>query len=72
MEELWERGGGLAELPSRTDEIIPEELQGDEFDKLDAVELALYLKKRAKAVQMNYDLHGLRCTFQYKMDIAKR
>jgi len=64
VEELWNKGGGLAEVPSRSDLQLPDASMKEE--KGDAA----YYRACAKTKQLNYDRHGLRCTFQYKLEIA--
>jgi len=64
MQEAWEMGGGIAEIPTRKD------LETPVRDPLD--DDIVFYRQCAKVKQLNYDLHGLRCSFRYKLDVAKR
>ncbi|EFA84795.1 DNA-dependent RNA polymerase [Heterostelium album PN500] len=68
--EAWEKGGGIADLPSRYDFELPEspsqeDLQ-DEKVKRD------FNKKLRKVKGANNDLHSLRCDTLYKLNVAKQ
>lgn len=66
-QQAWENGGGMLELPSRTDVPIP--APPDSFVD-DAKERRKFLALQRRAIQQQRDLHGLRCALNYQLDVA--
>lgn len=70
VEEAWESGGGISEVPSRTDRPlpVPPPLTGSVEDR----ELLLSWRQQVKRTQrLNLDLHCLRCDFLLKLSVAR-
>jgi len=68
--EAWKAGGGLGELPQRSDVPIPERLPHGGADA------SLEERRRAAmdfraALKRNAELHSLRCDTTYKLQVAK-
>eukprot|EP01101_Sappina_pedata_P002665 TRINITY_DN12885_c0_g1_i1.p1 TRINITY_DN12885_c0_g1~~TRINITY_DN12885_c0_g1_i1.p1 ORF type:complete len:1146 (+),score=361.06 TRINITY_DN12885_c0_g1_i1:129-3566(+) len=68
MEEAWQNGGGIAALPSRTN--IPEPEYPKEADNNPELKYA-WRRNVATIKRANQDLHGLRCSLGYQLDVAR-
>ena len=66
VKQVWDSGGGLADIPSRVDRPLPEE----PISK-DPEELKRYKRLFSKVAQHNRDLHSLRCDHMLKMEVAR-
>lgn len=72
VKQVWENGGGIAEIPSRSDVPIPEE---PDFSEAKDEQEEYLMRKRhrlnvAKSKQTNADLHSLRCDMSLKLKVA--
>jgi DNA-directed RNA polymerase len=67
--EAWDKGGGMAGLPSREDIKYP-----NPPDDIDTNPESVRAWKRAerKVKQLNNDLHSLRCDATYKLQVAEK
>ncbi len=66
-EQAWKDGGGILDLPSRTDLVIP---SPPESYVEDAKERRKFQMHQRKVIQKQRDLHGLRCALTYQLDVA--
>ncbi|KAM9991663.1 hypothetical protein ACTFIZ_005090 [Dictyostelium cf. discoideum] len=69
IREAWSNGGGIGDIPKRTDfeyPEIPEELL---FDHEARKEL---FKKEQRVKNLNFNLHSLRCDTNYKLEVARK
>lgn len=66
INRVWEEGGGLADLPARTDIPVPPKPNMASPD-----EYTQWKRKMRKIEQQNRDLHSLRCDTIYKLQVAK-
>ena len=64
---LWEAGGGVADIPARTDVEVPEMPTGDDVTPFERRSVVV---QRRKAEKQNRELHALRCDVNYKLEIA--
>lgn len=64
INQLWDLGGGVADIPSQTDHILPD----PQPDRKDKVQYQAYMKLRRE----NANLHSLRCNFHYKVQVAQK
>lgn len=65
----WEKGGGIAALPSRSD--IPYPDPPDDIDT-NPESLRAWKRTERKVRQLNHDLHSLRCDATYKLEVAEK
>jgi DNA-directed RNA polymerase len=68
--EAWKAGGGLGELPQRSDVPIPERLPHGGVDASPEDRRRAAMDFRA-ALKRNAELHSLRCDTTYKLQVAK-
>ena len=66
-QRAWESGGGMLELPSRTDLVIP---TPPENFLDDPKERRKFQAHQRRVIQQQRDLHGLRCALNYQLDVA--
>jgi DNA-directed RNA polymerase len=69
-DELWEAGGGVGELPSRTDLPIPE--PPADYVESDQEQRRLYYRQLRRLQRLNGDLHSLRCDTTLKLGVARQ
>eukprot|EP01138_Halocafeteria_seosinensis_P012841 gb/GECG01013117.1/.p1 GENE.gb/GECG01013117.1/~~gb/GECG01013117.1/.p1 ORF type:complete len:1066 (+),score=121.31 gb/GECG01013117.1/:1-3198(+) len=72
VKQVWENGGGIAEIPSRSDVSLPAE---PDFSQATDEQEENLMRKRyrlsvAKSKQTNSDLHSLRCDMSLKLQVA--
>lgn len=67
VEEAWEAGGGILELPSKKDLVIPQP-PSDFTDDPKARKRFQAFQRRV--IQQQRDLHGLRCALKYQLAVA--
>eukprot|EP00007_Cunea_sp_BSH-02190019_P006842 CAMPEP_0174230974 /NCGR_PEP_ID=MMETSP0417-20130205/1603_1 /TAXON_ID=242541 /ORGANISM="Mayorella sp, Strain BSH-02190019" /LENGTH=1235 /DNA_ID=CAMNT_0015308757 /DNA_START=120 /DNA_END=3824 /DNA_ORIENTATION=+ len=69
-QELWQRGGGIGDLPSRTDLPLPE--APDNYKDMDPAERSAYYRHLRRQQRANADLHSLRCDTTLKLGVAEQ
>ena len=70
VEQIWERGGGVADMPSQTNIAVPAApLAGS--DAASTVRRQLQ-KAHSAAVRLNSNLHSLRCDVNLKLSVARQ
>ena len=67
-EQAWKNGGGILDLPSRTDLVIP--TPPENFIE-DPKERRKFQAHQRKVIQQQRDLHGLRCALMYQLEVAQ-
>jgi DNA-directed RNA polymerase len=67
--EAWERGGGIADLPSRTNVEVPTQLPENYETDPDVKKKFDFQVRKAK--RTNYNLHSLRCDTILKLHVAR-
>lgn len=75
LKEVWARGGGLAEVPSRENVPVPEAPSAEELGALAPKERAAALRRHRaaakRALQTNANRHSLRCDLELKLHEAE-
>lgn len=69
VQEAWDRGGGILDLPSRTDLEIP--VPPASFPEDDPQAQRRFKSLQKKVIQQQRDLHSLRCSLRHQLEIAK-
>jgi len=67
VDRVWHEGGGLGELPTKKDHLVPP--PPDDYLTNGAARKA-WKKEVLKIQQLNRDLHGLRCDTNLKLSVA--
>jgi DNA-directed RNA polymerase len=66
IKQVWEQGGGVADLPSRTNNVIPTKPKDATKE-----ELKDWKKKSKKLKTENRNMHSLRCDMIHKLRVAE-
>lgn len=74
VREVWQNGGGIADIPSRTDHVppIPPNLDAIEDEEERREQYRSWRRMNTRVEQWNRDLHGLRCDHLLKMEVADK
>jgi len=66
VEEVWARGGGICDIPSRADHSLPVQPTTEDDE-----EQRRYRIEKYKTRKENRNLHSLRCDLQLKLNVAR-
>ncbi|KYQ89181.1 DNA-dependent RNA polymerase [Tieghemostelium lacteum] len=69
INECWVNGGGLGEIPKRSDHELPQ-IPDDYATNIESRKQ--YIKSEQKIKRLNFDLHSLRCDTILKLNVAER
>ena len=75
MEKLWERGGGVAKLPSTSDVPLPPPLPPADSESVapsGSGRRRSFSRDHSAAVRHNRNLHSLRCDVNLKLSVARQ